>query len=107
MRKGAKKDANHAAIVAALIKAGCSVLDLSMVGGGMPDILAGIAGKNYLIEIKNPDTYYGRKGLSKRQREFAEKWIGEIFIVRSIDEALVVVGLKRGPDVPAIVRAMR
>ena len=53
MRRAARVDDNHAKIVASLRLVGCTVLDLSAVGQGCPDIMVGLAGVNYLIEIKD------------------------------------------------------
>jgi Holliday junction resolvase len=89
-RRASKVDSNQSEIVDALRAAGCSVLDLSGVGKGMPDICAAKDGINYLMEIKNPKTY-GK--LSKRQIEWHDTWRGQVAIVRSVDEALRVIGV--------------
>ena len=44
-----KTDANQKQIISDLKKIGVSVLNLSRVGGGCPDILVGWQGKNILI----------------------------------------------------------
>ena len=50
----ASRDLNHATIVRLLQQAGASVVDLSGVGGGCPDLLVGYAGNTALVEIKVP-----------------------------------------------------
>ena len=95
MRGRAKKDGNHNEIVAALEMAGCSVLDISMLGQGKPDIIVGHANENFLVEIKNPNTAYGKKGFSKLQVAFADIWPGKVYLIRTVDEALIMVGLKK------------
>jgi hypothetical protein len=45
----AKVDANQAAVVAALRKIGASVQPLHGVGAGVPDLLVGFQGRNWLI----------------------------------------------------------
>lgn len=91
-RTRAKKDHNHAEIVAAFRQMGCSVEDLSCQGKGCPDIAVFIAGCVVLVEIKNPNTWYGQKGLSKRQREWAAAWKGaKPEIVRSVEDAVALV----------------
>ena len=54
MRKIAKVDGNQAAIVAALRKAGATVVSLAPIGNGVPDLLVGFAGENILMEVKTP-----------------------------------------------------
>jgi len=39
---------------AGLELSGCSVVDLSGIGGGCPDLLVGLNGKSVLVEIKVP-----------------------------------------------------
>lgn len=87
-------DKNQDEIIDGLRKAGVSVLVTAAIGKGFPDIIAGRAGKNYLIEIKNPNNRYGKKGLSKSQYIFNEQWAGEkVYVVYTVDDALKVVGL--------------
>ena len=81
MRKRA--DTNQQEIVDALRDMGVSVLVLSQVGGGCPDLVIGWRGKNYLIEVKTKD---GK--LRPSQEEFFDTWSGRAFIVRSLDETL-------------------
>ena len=78
-----RADNNQKEIVDALRGIGASVLVLSQVGGGCPDLLVGYRGKEYLLEIKakNGD-------LSDSQKEFFDNWQGRPYIVRSVDEAL-------------------
>lgn len=79
-------DGNHAEIVAVFKAAGCSVMDLAAVGGGVPDLLiCAPDGRSYLVEIKNPKA---RGKLNKLQTKFFASWPGEIQLVRSVDDAL-------------------
>lgn len=84
------KDANQDEIVEALEKVGCTVLDLSAIGG-VYDILAGRLGINYLIEIKNPET---RGKLSKSQEDFYQWWHGQRAVATTVEEALFIVGVE-------------
>jgi hypothetical protein len=95
-RPNGKLDANHTEIVQALRKLGCPVLDISMVGGGAPDlVVATIRGEWIMLELKTA------KGVvSERQKQFHSKWPGIIHIVRSVDEALRAVGLDPGAKPP-------
>lgn len=87
MRRNARADPNQPEIVQALRDVGASVIHLHMVGRGCPDILVGFRGHNTLMEIK---TEKGK--LNKKQEEFFVAWFGKCHVVRTIDEALEVIG---------------
>lgn len=85
---GAKKDANHNEIVEAFRKLGAGVLDLSALGSGIPDLLVYCRGIIYLVDVKNPKTGYGRRGLNALQKEWADDWKGgPVYLISSIGEA--------------------
>lgn len=79
-----RSDGNCAEIVRALRKAGASVelIDRPV------DVLAGFRGANYLMEIKTT-----RGKLRTSQRAFMDGWRGVVSVVRSVDEALKVIGV--------------
>lgn len=100
-----KPDSNQKAIVAALRQAGFSVCILSAAGHGgvpgVPDLLVGGVLRddlpfgwsegmrmNWLMEVKAP----GGK-LSPAQIHWHATWRGQVAIVRSVDDALRVVGV--------------
>lgn len=86
-RYNRRKDLNQNDIVDALEHCGCSVTDMSAAGEGFPDLLVTLAGRHFLVEIKSD------KGmLTQPQVEFHQKHT-PVYIVRSIAEALRVVGL--------------
>jgi hypothetical protein len=99
MRQRARTDSTQAAIVAALRQTGATVLDLSKVGQGCPDVLAArvmpcpFCGahqpRNVLIECKAE-----RGKLNTAQEEFHDNWRGPICTVKTIDEALAAIGVK-------------
>ena len=62
MRRAARADSNQAEIVDALRKVGASVQPIHTVGGGVPDLLVGFRGQNYLFEVKD-----GEKAPSDRR----------------------------------------
>jgi hypothetical protein len=89
-----KVDANHKEIVDALKTIGASIIDASRLGKGMPDLIVGFRGQTVLMEVKNPKTQYGRKGLNENQRKWAESWAGgPLAIVDGPDAALRVLGV--------------
>ncbi len=104
-RRAARRDANEAAIVAALIAAGASVTHLSVAGA--PDLLVGAAGRTVLIEVKRERGPRGGKRGGGRSRPgmggdgeltadqiaWRAEWRGEPpVIVRTPAEALAAIG---------------
>ena len=92
---GAKKDANHKEIIEFIQKAGAPYIDLSPLGCGVPDVLVEVRGSLQLWEIKNINTSYGKKGLNKNQKAWAEKWKGvPVRIIYNVDDALKSLGVE-------------
>lgn len=85
-RYAAKRDGNEAAIIAALRGCGATVIRLS--DKGLPDLLIGVFGRTILAETKQ------RKGkLTPAQQEFVENWNGgEVWVIRSVEDALDMIG---------------
>ena len=76
-------DKNQKEIVEALKSVGCSVLTLADKGKGVPDLLVGHRGQNYLVEVKS------EKGkLTEDQEKFFNLWHGAVMIFRSAEEAI-------------------
>lgn len=89
-------DDNHKEVVDALEKAGALVLDMSHVGRGFPDLIVGVRGKFLLMEIKNPKTAYGRKGLNPNQIAWHAKWVGyPLSTVDGPEAALRAIGVMK------------
>lgn len=98
MRKFGKVDLNQGEIESALHDAFMTTVSLAPIGSGVPDLLVGgvmpcgHCGKkvhqNKLLEVKSD------KGkLTSEQERFHQWWLGQIVVVRSIDEALKVCGI--------------
>ncbi|HEY5805051.1 MAG TPA: hypothetical protein VIT90_15295 [Lysobacter sp.] len=92
-RRQCKRDANHAELTKAFEQLGCTVQDLSHAGvAGWPDVVVGCIGRNHLVEFKNPETAYGRAGLSANQQAFARDWRGgQMYAVSTTEEAMFLV----------------
>lgn len=80
-----RKDRNHAEIRDALIAVGASVQESDWV-----DLVVGYRDRTYLVEIKSD----GGK-LRPSQRTLLATWRGHYAIVRSVAEALGVIGAVR------------
>ena len=87
-----RRDGNHNELIAAFRKLGWQVLDMSDRGGGVPDLLIGDESHGlHWVEIKNTKTRYGRRGLTQRQQNWADRWmLGRVHVVRTIDEVVAL-----------------
>jgi hypothetical protein len=84
----AKVDANQAAVVAALRHIGASVQPLHAVGAGVPDLLVGFQGRNWLIEVKDGRKPPSERRLTKDQEQWHAAWRGTAAVV--LDEFAAV-----------------
>ena len=81
-----RSDGNQSVIIQALQAVGAQVYPL-----GQPvDLLVGYKGRNWLLEVK---TARGR--LRNGQGVFLASWAGQAAVVRSVDDALDAIGVKR------------
>jgi hypothetical protein len=103
-RRAAKRDSNEQDIVDALEAIGATVTRLS--GEGLPDLLVGLGGSMWLLEVKQPLGPRGGKRaggasqksaggdgvLTEDQRKWWAEWKGPVaIVVRSPDEAVSAV----------------
>ena len=93
MRRAAKVDENQAEIVAALRKCGCTVQSLAAVGKGVPDLLVGRAGVNYLLEVKDGNKPKSARDLTPDELRWLHGWRGSAVVVETVDEALKATGV--------------
>ena len=103
MRRAGRVDANQAEIVKTLRACGCKVRILSPLGDGIPDLLVGRLGRNYLLEVKDGSKPPSARELTPAEWEFHETWTGQACVVESVEEALRAVGLaavRIAPSVP-------
>ncbi len=85
MRIRAAIDGNQPEIVEGLRAAGRSVVTLHQIGGGVPDLIVGFCGVNYLVEVK---VLGRRKKLTPDQEKFHSEWKGSLAVVETLKEAL-------------------
>lgn len=92
-RSACRVDSNQAEIVCALRAIGVSVQPLHSVGQGCPDLLAGCAGVNVLLEVKDSAQPPSKRRLSSDESLWHSEWKGQVSVVSNITEAIVVVTL--------------
>lgn len=91
MRRAAKVDANQGDVKKALQRIGATVQVLP-VGDGVPDLLVGWRGINFLLEVKDGNKPPSAQKLRPRQVEWHEGWKGTVHVVNSPEAALAAVG---------------
>jgi hypothetical protein len=89
-RTRARVDDNQPEIVAALRKHGASVACLHQCGGGIPDLLVGFKGVNFLIEVKDGLKRPSARKLTPDQHNWHELWRGQVSIVTNCAEAIAL-----------------
>lgn len=89
--RGARTDDNQPEIVAALRKIGCSVSILAKVGGGVPDLVVGLANRNFLLEVKDGTKPPSERKLTPDQEKWHSEWRGQKAVVESVKDAMEVV----------------
>lgn len=84
-----KVDDNQYLIVKAARELGASVLVLSKVGKGCPDLLIAYKGQLYLCEVKIDS----KAKLTPRQTTFVENWHSPIYRLETVDHLLLMLGI--------------
>ena len=91
MRKHGKSDSNQPAIVKALRDMGASVLVMSALGNGAPDICVGYRGVNFLFEIKDGEKPPSQRKLTPDEIDFRNAWNGHAQVVNSLEDAISII----------------
>lgn len=94
MRRAAARDRNQPEIVTALRRVGASVALTYRLGSGFPDLAIGFRGLNLFAEVKDGDAPPSQQRLTEDEQHFHDSWCGQIAVVRTIDEALRLLGLR-------------
>jgi hypothetical protein len=94
MRRAAKIDANHEAVVEMLRSCGATVQSLAATGKGCPDLLVGYRGQTFLMEIKDGKKPPSEKRMTIDQVNWHMRWNGgSLSVVYSPENALKVIGV--------------
>jgi Asp-tRNA(Asn)/Glu-tRNA(Gln) amidotransferase A subunit family amidase len=86
-RTAAKRDLNEGEIIKALQDAGAEVTQLDKP----VDLLVSHQRAWYLIEVKNPNTAYGKAGANEQQQVWIEKQKAAVWVVYSVEQALDII----------------
>lgn len=92
LTRARRVDGNHAEIVKALRKIGCSVLSLHEIGKGAPDLCVGFRSRTMLIELKDGSKSPSKRKLNELQEKFRREWKGSpIAVAESPEHAVRIV----------------
>lgn len=89
MRRAARKDANHNSIADHLRSLGWSVLDLSRLGDGAPDMAVGKPGFAAVIEVKDGSKSPSDRKLTEDEERFRAGWEGPYVLALSPEDAAI------------------
>jgi Holliday junction resolvase len=100
--KFARVDDNQKDIVKKLRTIGATVMHCHTLGHGAPDIVVGYRGKNYLCEIKDPAKPPSQRQLTSDEVEFHNEWKGQIAVIETIEDFLILARICTGNKVKRI-----
>lgn len=89
-----KIDANQKDIVNELRARGYSVAITSSLGKGFPDLVIA-KGKTVLVELKDGKKPPSQRKLTPDEKEFIDRWKGEIIVANSIEDILTTYEIKQ------------
>jgi hypothetical protein len=97
-RWGAPRDQNQSEICKAANKIpGVVAEDLGASGKGVPDLLIGYRGVNYLCEVKlelvKGKVFASHSKLNDKQVEWHRDWTGQVCVIRCLDDLLSLLNL--------------
>ena len=90
MRRAARIDRNQPEIVEALRKLGASVQPLHTAHDGIPDLLVGYQGANFLLEVKDGTKPPSARKLTLCQIQWHQQWAGQAAIVTCLADAIAI-----------------
>ena len=94
MRRATRKDANHAEVIRAFERLGCSVIDVSGTPCGF-DIVVGYAGQSRLVEIKDGTKPPSARKLTTNEAKIHGRWTGGMSIVTDLEDVMRVANTLR------------
>ena len=86
--KYGRVDANQKQVVSQLRKCGFSVLILSNIGKGCPDLLVGLNGVNLLVELKDENKPPSAKKLTPDEVQFFDTWKGKAILAENAEQII-------------------
>jgi hypothetical protein len=96
-RHAARIDGNQPDLVKQIRALGASVQHIHTVGRGVPDLLVGHRGTNYLLEVKDPAQPPSKRKLTEPEALWHSDWRGQVSIVETIEDFIALVDTHPAP----------
>lgn len=93
MRLRGRTDHNQSRVAKMLRRAGASVLVMSGLGDGAPDLAVGFRGANWFLEVKDGAKKPSARQLTPLEDAWHRAWRGQVAVVNNEAEALAAIGL--------------
>ena len=81
-----RTDGNQTQVVADLRKMGVSVLIISSIGDGAPDLVCALDGHTIMVELKDPAQPQSKRKLTDDESTFRETWDGIVITATTTEE---------------------
>ena len=85
-RYAKRRDANEKELVKVLRAMGFTITNCAGFGEGHPDLILKKGRTTWYVEIKNPNTSYGKRGLSASQKKWESETGNTIHILRNEED---------------------
>ena len=85
-----RSDRNQLELMKQIRQLGATVTSLHEVGNGVPDLLVGYRGLNFLFEVKDPQQPPSKRKLTLMEQDWHESWRGKVQIIESIDDVMTI-----------------
>lgn len=90
MRRAAKVDDNHSAIIDAFRAFGISVFDTSAIGRGFPDLVCSNGKRTFLVEVKDGAKVPSARKLTKAQLGFMAEWPEDVYLAQHVEDVAII-----------------
>ena len=93
MRHKPRLDSNQKDIVKELRQyPGVSAHSVASLGHGFPDVIVGFRGRNYLVEIKDPNKPPSARKLTDDEKAWHETWTGQVDVAETTEQIISLFG---------------
>lgn len=91
MRRVASVDTNQKEIVFAFRQLGATVQPLHTIGKGCPDLVVGVHGLNFLVEVKDGSKSPSKQKLTADEKDWHDGWRGDVVVITSVKECAALI----------------
>jgi hypothetical protein len=74
---------------------GVTVAHTHMIGKGFPDLVLGVKGMNFLLEVKDPSQPKSKRKLTPDEQAWHDEWAGQVVVVETFDDVVQIINRKK------------